>query len=747
LVEQVNVLVHTYLPEHPSLSPDLGNVLFASPEQGYCFSLESFAAMYIEYFWDAPRKGKKGPSAQHPEKRKELEFTPKEFSKRLWGDLFYHQDSHRFSRKLVEGEDGSSRLLRQSKRSFVEFILEPLYKIYSHVVGEEREGLEPLMKQLGIFLTPSEYISDVRYLLRSIFSQLFGKATAFTDMVVRFLPSPIEGAPTKIKHTYTGPVRPSLYKAVCEGKKKGTMEEEDDDDDEDLSAEERLEATIAFRFSQSLLTCSAQGPLSMNVVKMIPKANASGFDVLARVLSGRIKEGMAVRVLGETYSEYDQEASALETLHKVWLPQARYRVGLSSAVAGSWVLIEGIETSIIKTATVVNEDETIPSSSLFIYRPLNFCTQSIVKIAVEPLNPSELPKMIDGLRKINSSYPLAITKKEENGEHIILGTGELYLDCIMRDLRTMFCDIEIKVSDPVVSFCETVAETSSFKCFASTLNQQNRLTIIAEPLERGLGEEIEAKKVCLSWEPRKVADFFRTKYNYDSLAARSVWAFGPTEQGANILIDDTLPTEVDKGTLTTIKRFIIQGFQWGTREGPLCEEPIRNVKFKLLDAVMAKDEVGRSGAQLIPTARRVCYTALLMAKPCLMEPYLYVECYCPDKFVSEVEKVIKGGSVSGFRRGYIDRADPIPGTPLVRCRCYIPAIDSFGLETNIRQWTLGQAFCVSLFDHWELGILLFSGAFCITSFYFQSLEILSTAVLSCFLSSQRRTTNLRANLW
>ena len=45
-----------------------------------------------------------------------------------------------------------------------------------------------------------------------------------------------------------------------------------------------------------------------------------------------------------------------------------------------------------------------------IFRPLKFNTQSVVKIAVEPVNPSELPKMLDGLRKVNKSYPLLVTK-------------------------------------------------------------------------------------------------------------------------------------------------------------------------------------------------------------------------------------------------------------------------------------------------------------------------------------------------
>jgi U5 small nuclear ribonucleoprotein component len=51
-----------------------------------------------------------------------------------------------------------------------------------------------------------------------------------------------------------------------------------------------------------------------------------------------------------------------------------------------------------------------------------------MKIACEPLNPSELPKMLEGLRKINKIYPMATTKVEESGEHLIIGSGELYLD-------------------------------------------------------------------------------------------------------------------------------------------------------------------------------------------------------------------------------------------------------------------------------------------------------------------------------
>jgi U5 small nuclear ribonucleoprotein component len=74
--------------------------------------------------------------------------------------------------------------------------------------------------------------------------------------------------------------------------------------------------------------------------------------------------------------------------------------------------------------------------------------------------------MVEGLRRISKAYPMARTRVEESGEHVLFGTGELYMDCMMHDLRHVYSDIEVKVSDPVVGFRETVVETSSVKCFS-----------------------------------------------------------------------------------------------------------------------------------------------------------------------------------------------------------------------------------------------------------------------------------------
>lgn len=155
--------------------------------------------------------------------------------------------------------------------------------------------------------------------------------------------------------------------------------------------------------------------------------------------------------------------------------------------AGNWILIDGIDQSINKTATLT----AATFEGLDIFKPLDFTTEAVVKVACEPLNPSELPKMVEGLRKINKSYPLAKTKVEESGEHVILGTGELYMDSIFHDLRNIFADIEIKVSEPFVSFTETVIESSTVRCFAESANKKNSISMIAEPLDKGLSDYIE----------------------------------------------------------------------------------------------------------------------------------------------------------------------------------------------------------------------------------------------------------------
>ncbi len=188
------------------------------------------------------------------------------------------------------------------------------------------------------------------------------------------------------------------------------------------------------REALSMCACDSTGPLVINVVKLLNASDSSsGFVAFGRILSGTVTVGMSVRVLGESYSSEDEEEMAVRTISGIYIGQARYSVAVDRAGAGCLVMLQGVDDVINKTATLAAASDA--GQDVAIFRPLQFNTASVMNLAVEPLNPSELPKVLAGLRKIQQSYPLARTRVEESGEHIIMSTGELAMDCIMHDLR------------------------------------------------------------------------------------------------------------------------------------------------------------------------------------------------------------------------------------------------------------------------------------------------------------------------
>jgi U5 small nuclear ribonucleoprotein component len=577
-------------------------------------------------------------------------MRPDQFMKVLWGDYYYNRDTKKFMRETLGPF---------TKRAFVEFILEPMYKIISHTISHEKDQLMPILKQLGVYLKAEDFKLSVRNLLKRVCSLFFGPPTCFVDMAERHLPSPVEASKYYVSKFYTG-----------------------------------IKFDQTTELIKNMHELNPSGHLVMNALKMYNSSDCKTFYTLCKVMAGTIKKGDRLKVLGEKYSPEDPEDMSIKVATNLYLHQGRYYMPVREAYPGNWILIEGIDQGIIKTATIV--DGGLDVEDLRIFRPIRFTAPSFFKLAIEPLIPSDLPKMLDGLRKISKSYPGCQTKVEESGEHLIIGSGELYLDSIMHDLRLMYSEVEIKVSDPSVTFCETVIDTSSIKCTSTTPNKLNRMTMIAEPLDKGLDTDIELEHIDLDWTKDRISNFFKNEYKWDLLSSQSVWAFGPDSFGPNTLIDDSLPGETDKRALLELKDSFVQGFQWSCREGPLCEEPVRGVKYKILDAQIASEPMMRIPGQIIPTARRTCYSSFLMANPRILEPQLVTEIQCTADCLPAVYNVLNR------RRGHLIQELAKPGSPLFTVKASVPALDSFGFETDLRSHTVGSAFNLSFFDCWTI---------------------------------------------
>jgi len=365
---------------------------------------------------------------------------------------------------------------------------------------------------------------------------------------------------------------------------------------------------------------------------------------------------------------------------------------------GSIVLISGIDSLVAKSATIASSGKMPRFSPMRFLRTLSK-TNPVCKLAMEPLIPSELPKMLSGLRAIQRSYPASRVEVEESGEYVLLGTGELYLDSIMRDLRERFSKgTEIKVVDPFVLLNETVSGSSLKRTAMETPNGKNTLSFIGEQLEADLMEDLEKGYIAkqILEEGRSLEKLLKANYGYDILASRSVWSFGPSTFGPNALLDDTLPPNKPEG-LNIVKESLVEGFRWATREGPLCGEAVRRVKIKLLSANIALDERDRAPGQLIKSMKRACHETMLASSPSLFEPI-----YAIDGLISDSRSIHHVRTAIGARRGAVREVLHVPGTSLHRFKGYVPVLDSFGLETEIRLRSRGAVLPQMYFEGWSV---------------------------------------------
>jgi len=362
----------------------------------------------------------------------------------------------------------------------------------------------------------------------------------------------------------------------------------------------------------------------------------------------------------------------------------RYVEQVPDVPCGNTVGLVGIDQYLLKSGTITT------SETAHNIADMKYSVSPVVRVAVKPKDSKELPKLVDGLKKLSKSDPLVVCTTEENGEHIIAGCGELHVEICLKDLRDEYAQIEFTVSDPVVSYRETVASSSSITCLSKSPNKHNRLYMTAEPLADGIAADIENGKISHKDEPKERANVLADKYDWQKNDALKIWCFGPETTGPNLLVDKTTGIQY----LNEIKDHCNSAFQWATKEGVLCEENMRGIRFNLLDVTLHTDAIHRGAGQISPTCRRCIYACCLTAQPRLQEPIFLVDITCPQDAVGGIYNTLNQ------RRGHVIHEEQRHGTPLIEIKAYLPVAESFGFTSALRAATSGQAFPQCVFDHW-----------------------------------------------
>uniref|UniRef100_A0A668UI87 Tr-type G domain-containing protein n=1 Tax=Oreochromis aureus TaxID=47969 RepID=A0A668UI87_OREAU len=450
-----------------------------------------------------------------------------------------------------------------------------------------------------------------------------------------------------------------------------------------------FDAIMNFRKDEAAMgikNCDPKGPLMMYISKMVPTSDKGRFYAFGRVFSGSVSTGLKVRIMGPNFVPGKKDDLYLKPIQRTILMMGRYVEPIEDVPCGNIVGLVGVDQFLVKTGTITTYDQAHNM------RVMKFSVSPVVRVAVEAKNPADLPKLVEGLKRLSKSDPMVQCIIEESGEHIVAGAGELHLEICLKDLEEDHACIPIKKSDPVVSYRETVSAESDIMCLSKSPNKHNRLFMKARPFEEGLAEDIEKGDVSSRQELKARARYLADKYEWDVGEARKIWCFGPDGTGPNLLVDVTKGVQY----LNEIKDSVVAGFQWAAKEGVLCEENMRAIRFDIHDVTLHTDAIHRGGGQIIPTARRALYACELTADPRIMEPVYLVEIQCPEGAMGGIYGVLTR------RRGHVFEESRVMGTPMYVIKAYLPVNESFGFTADLRSNTGGQAFPQCVFDHWQI---------------------------------------------
>ncbi|CAF2482486.1 unnamed protein product [Rotaria sp. Silwood2] len=562
----------------------------------------------------------------------------------LWGESFYST----INKKWISYEE--SKLINDSKRGFNQFILQPLYQILNACIQLNIDEIQILLSKIDIKLPYSKLdstIYDNKTIISNVMKRWLPAGEAMLHLIILHLPSPIQAQIYRIQYLYEGP--------------------QDD------------------QISCSMKSCDPNGEVMIYISKKIPNQDGSRFLCFGRIFSGTIKSGTNVRILGPNYQPGLTNDLQIKNITSVGIMVGDRCISMDHVPAGNVVALTGIDKCLIKTATITT------SSNAHNFRIMKFSVSPVVRVAVDVKDPTDHVKLVDGLKKLIQSDSL-VQVLNENGQHIIATAGELHLEICLTELEKTHARCPLKIATPIVTYRETIIAESYKIAFTKTTNKHNKFYMRASPLEHGLAEAIESGRISSKQDQKERSKILVEEFGWDLATTKKIWAFGPYDNGPNILVDSTRSVD----GLGNIQDAVIAAFQWTTQEAVLASENLYGVRIELLDAEIHRDSAHRRPDQLIPAIRRCLLASLHMAEPRLLEPIFIVDIECPTSMIGRVYATLNK------RRGQINEEVELSGTTLSRIKAFLPVNESFGFTAELRQVTSGTAFPQCQFDHWSL---------------------------------------------
>jgi len=235
----------------------------------------------------------------------------------------------------------------------------------------------------------------------------------------------------------------------------------------------------------AIKACDRDGPLMIFISKMIPTPEGGRFYAFGRVFSGTVAAGQKVRIQGPNYTPGSKNDLHIKSIQRTVIMMAGKYEGVPDVPAGNTVALVGVDQFLMKQGTIATAEDAHN------IKVMKYSVSPVVRVAVSVKDAKDLPKLVDGLKKLSKSDPLVQCITEESGEHVIAGCGELHVEICLKDLEEEYAKCTIQKGDPVVTYKETITEESSQMCLSKSPNKHNRLYMRGAPIDDALADMIE----------------------------------------------------------------------------------------------------------------------------------------------------------------------------------------------------------------------------------------------------------------
>jgi elongation factor 2 len=416
---------------------------------------------------------------------------------------------------------------------------------------------------------------------------------------------------------------------------------------------------------KALMNCDDNGPTVMMIVNMTVDP-AAGPVAIGRLFSGRIKDGDRIHLI-------DTKREGRVQSVNFFMGNQREMVG--QLAAGNIPALLGLEHA--RAGQTLSSVAGIPA-----FEGIQYVSEPVVSIAVEPKHPKDLPKLVEALNRITIEDPNLVVKiNEESGETIIAGMGVLHLEiatALIADAK-----VEIVTSQPLINYRETI-RGSAGPIMSKSPNRHNKIFMKVEQLDEKVAEMIRNGTLNEYKDKKEVAKILKDA-GWDGDEAKRVMRF---DVRGNVMVDGTKGVQfVGESTDS-----ILSGFEDSVKEGPLAREQVRGAKFTFTHFVPHEDPAHRGLSQLGPASRRACTGVMLLAQPALLEPMLGIEVRVPQEMIGNVAGVISG------KRGKVLNMEQKGVIHIISGE--VPASETFDLSEIMRGQTAGRAMWNTHFKAW-----------------------------------------------